>query len=338
MTLPPPSPRTEPQVVTTLREYHTALDARETVLMQQMAERWLNVERSLEAEIELLARDIAERQARGEAVTIQMIRKMGRYRVIEAQLQEQIAIYNKEYAVTAISYAQRNYALLGLDSAQQAITVSYGPLGRYFERVNISAVENMIGFAGNGAPLNELLRLSYGDAVDGLTQALITGIGLGQGSGQIAAQMADGMGMGLERALLIARTETMRAYRTSSIEQYRQSGVVAGFKRLVNKATACLACLALDGESFAVADDFYDHPRGKCQCVPIVEGVGAPKWQTGQQWFMTLTPDEQQRLMGPKKYELYKSGKVKFSDFAKVQHNDTWGDSPRVATIKELGQ
>ena len=179
-----------------------------------------------------------------------MIWKMERMRLIRAQLEEQVRIYNEAYAVRAISQAQENYALLGIDAAQHSITASYGPLGRYFNRINIGAVESMIGFAGDGSPLNDLLKMSYPDAVDGLMQALINGVALGKGSGQIAQDMADGMGMGLERALLISRTETMRAYRTASTEQYRQSGVVTGFKRLVKKATACMACLMLDGETF----------------------------------------------------------------------------------------
>jgi hypothetical protein len=150
--------------------------------------------------------------------------------------------------------------------------------------------------------------------------------------------MANGMGMGLERALLIARTESARAYRTGSLEQYRESGVVRGFKRLVKKATACLACLMLDGETFDLESELNDHPRGKCTAIPLVQGIGDPKYQTGEQWFKTLGAEQQRNMMGDARYEGWKAGQFGLSDLARSTSNDVWGNSPRVATLEELKQ
>jgi SPP1 gp7 family putative phage head morphogenesis protein len=258
-------PRPDPAVIRVLKEYRAALDAKETGLMQEMASQWLNIEHKLDADISLLAREVADRAAEGRAVTEQMVWRQERYQIVKAQLEEQVNTYSKGYAVQTISTAQRQYALLGIDAAQNAINVQYGPMGTYFTRINVNAVESMIGFAGDGSPLSKLLKADYPDALDGLTKALINGIARGQGPAQTAKDMADGMGMGLERALLIARTESARAYRTGSLEQYRQSGVVRGFKRLVKKETACLACLMLDGETFDLESDLDDHPRGKAE-------------------------------------------------------------------------
>ena len=164
----------------------------------------------------------------------------------------------------------------------------------------------------------------------------MNGIARGLGPGRLAQQMADGMGMGLDRALVIARTETNRTYREASMRQYRQSNVVRGFKRLVKKATACMACLMKDGEKFLTKDDLYDHPSGKCVAVPLVVGVADPHWTGGMEYFKALSPEEQQARMGGEKYELWKGGGFRLEELAKTSHSSEWGDAPRVATIEEL--
>lgn len=335
----PPIPRStpDPEVIRVLKEYRAALDAKEMGLMEEMTKQWLEIERRLENDITLLAREMADRAATGKVITEQIIWREERYQIIKAQLEEEIKKYNTAYAVNAISKAQESYALLGIDAAQAAINASYGPIGTYFTRINLGAVQSMIGFAGDGSPLNKLLQADYPDAVDGLLKALINGLARGKGPAQIAKDMIDGTSLGLDRALLIARTEAARAYKTASTEQYRQSGVVSGFKRLVKKETACLACLMLDGQKFETADELTDHPRGKCTAVPIVEGVRVPSWQTGPQWLRTLPADEQRDILGNRQYEAWKSGKIQLSDLARMSHSSVWGDAPRPATIAELG-
>jgi hypothetical protein len=331
-----PEPRPDPAVIRILKEFRQALDLREDAMMADMARRWLEIEYRLEADITLLAREMAERKAAGQIITEQIVWKAQRYQIIKGQLDDEIYKYNRDYVVGTISRNQELNATLGIDAAQQAINIQYGPMGAAFTRINVGAVQSMIGFAGDGSPLSKLLKASYPDSTDGLLKALINGTARGQNPAQTARDMANGMGMGLERALLIARTETARAYRTASTEQYRQSGVVTGFKRLVKKETACLACLMLDGEHLDMASELEDHPRGKRVAVPEVKGANSPKWETGQQWFKTLGADQQRSMMGEKKYDMWKGGQISLGDLARLSHSDEWGNSPRVATLEEL--
>jgi hypothetical protein len=327
---------TEPLVVVILREFREALEAKEGGLMRSMATSWLQVERSLEADIAALAREIAERHEAGTIITEQIIWRQERYQRLKSQMEAEILAWNKTYAIPTIEQAQLEFGSLGVQSAQQAIMASYPGIGLYFDRLPVSAVETMIGFLGNGAPLNSLLKNDYPEALDGLTQALINGIARGFHPSKIALEMADGSAMGLERALLITRTEAARTYRHAATEQYRHSGVVSGFKRLVKKETACMACLMLDGELLRSERELDDHPRGKCIPVPHVEGTNIPQWETGQEWFMTLDPERQEAMMGPEKFALWRSGAFGLEDLAKLSHSKEWGSSPRVATIAEL--
>lgn len=338
MVLPLPQPRpSDSLVIQILRAHRASLDDMEITLMENMGRRWLQIERRLEADMSALAQEMARRTAAGETITKQMVWRAERYKVIQARLADEITKYNKDYAVDVISQAQRQYSTLGIQAAQNAITASYpSPLSAGFNRINIGAVESAIGFAGDGSPLYKLLKEDFGDAADGILDALVNGLARGLGPGQIGRDMADGMGLGLDRALLIARTEAARSYRTASTEQYRQSGVVGGFMRLVKKETACAACLMLDGEIFQLEEELDDHPRGKCTAIPLVEGVDLPQYQKGKDWFLEQSESDQKRILGPQKWQVWKDNDIPLERFAQHTHNETWGDSPRPATIQEL--
>lgn len=328
----------DPQVIRVLKEYRAALEARETALMEEMAQRWLTIEAGLQSDMLVLAYEIEKRQAAGTAITEQIIWREERYKKLQAQLETEVKKFNRD-AAGMISGSQEENAALGIAAAQDAIHVSIassGVTGPMWNRINVRAVESMIGFAGDGSPLYALLKESYPDAVDGILSSLINGIARGSGAAHTANEMAIGMANGLDRALLIARTETARAYRTSSTLQYRESGVVNGFYRLVKKETACMACLMLDGQHFDMESELEDHPRGKCTAVPQVVGIGKPLWENGVDYFKSLDPEQQAERMGQEKYQLWQDGQFQLSDLARMQHNETWGSSPRVATLSEL--
>jgi hypothetical protein len=112
---------------------------------------------------------------------------------------------------------------------------------------------------------------------------------------------------------------------------------VSGFKRLVTKdARTCLACLASDGEVFESADELEDHPNGRCAAIPILTVGPQAQWENAAQWFDNLDEATQERMLG-NKYEAWSEGRIQFSDLRKTAHSETWGDSPRVATLAELG-
>lgn len=329
-------PDPDSAAVLALRSFRASMIALDENLMLDMGNRWIAIEQSLVADVAALAEEMARRTAAGEIITQQMIVRAKSYQIIREKLQDEIRRYNRDYAVARISQAQELAAQLGIDGAQSAIFASYpSPLSASFNRININAVESIVGYAGDGSPLYSLLKEAGGEAVDGLVNALVIGLGRGESAFVIAREMADGMGLGLDRALLIARTETNRAYRSGSIQQYRDSGVVTGFYRLVNKGTACFACLLLDGEEFELASEFEDHPNGLCMCVPKVRGVDAPEWDKGPDWFDRQDEAKQREILGNARYELFASG-TPLSDFVTHSHSDVWGDAPAIVPLSQL--
>jgi len=331
----------ESRVVQVLKQYRLALDAGEQNIMADMGIRWLQIEARLKTDIFALSEEMVRRTQAGEVITEQIIRKAERYKVLERQMAAEIAKYNKDFAAEYIAAAQKEYAALGIKAAQDAIVTSYMESGmvRAFDRIYVDAVQSMIGFAGDGSPLKTLLMKDYvAPVADEVVKSLINGIARGQGVAQTARDIQNSMGMGLDRSLLIAKTETGRAYRSASTQQYRESGVVKKFRRLVKKETACLGCLFLDGEVLNTEDEMEDHPGGFCTVLCEVEGVPPPEWEQGKDWFDGLDEDQQQQILGAERFDLWKNGGISLDNMAGKTHSDTWGDASKVKTLAELAE
>lgn len=324
-------------VLDMLREYRAGLLGREVSQTERLARSWLMVEKSLMTDMQLLSFELSKHITdSGSAVTMQLLRRQERYTSLVRQIRDQVSRYSTTIALTDITNEQMAYGSLGLESAQKAIRGSYTlGFGSDFNALPVDAFEDLVGMLGNGTPLNTLLKEAYKDSAEGVTQALLSGLARGISPQQIAREMVEGLGLGLERLTLIARTEQLRVWRTSSQRQYAESGVVLGHKRLAAK-DACMACLMSDGELLPIDRPLTDHPRGRCTSVPVVRGAPTPFWTTGKELFESLDPEEQRERMGNAAFEAWKAGKVELSDFVRTVHNDEWGDHITTNSLRDM--
>jgi len=323
----------EPLVVQVMRGFKDALLSREQAQIQRMADRWLFVERALQAEMEMVARDLQEEARAGRSASAWKVARMERYQRLLQQLEAEMGRYNG-YAEAEIMTQQNAYGQLGIEHASQAITSSYlsaGSLVASFDRLPIDAIQAMVGLLGDGSPLATLLTDAYGTAAQAMADALIRGTALGWNPRKTAQAMADGIATGLGRILTTARTEQLRVYREANRRQFEHSGVVEGFVRLVaHQSRTCLACLAAEGEWFPVEADLYDHPNGRCSAVPKVDGLRLPTFQLGRDWFGTLSSATQTEMiaeLGKKAADAWARGEIDFERFYHQTPNRTWGAS-----------
>jgi hypothetical protein len=71
--------------------------------------------------------------------------------------------------------------------------------------------------------------------------------------------------------------------------------------------------------------------------VPVVTGMPAVRWQTGGDWFAEQNESVQRDILGPGRFELWQSGKVKdFARFAKHVDNPIWGGAVVSTPLGEL--
>ena len=255
-----------PLVIRILQDFRQALLAREDAQLTRMAREWLRIEASLQDDMYVLAQQIEYAKEHGAAVTEQLIAKQEKYQVLEAQLQEQILRYAKNVAVPDISREQVAYAEHGVKGAVDAIKASYINMVPTFNLLSVDALTDYIGMLGDGTPLYRLLKEAYPDALDGVVKSLLNGMARGLGPQQTAVEMSKGMGLGLERISLIARTEQLRVWRVATAKQYQESGVVVESRRLCMKdERTCMACLMSDGETIPIDKVLHDHPRGRAE-------------------------------------------------------------------------
>jgi SPP1 gp7 family putative phage head morphogenesis protein len=326
----------DPLVVQLANQYRLDLIARNEVQMDEMRARWQQVEEALFEQIELLVESLAERN--GERPTRSQLYQMERYQALLAQLELEMARYQQEM-VSLIDQQQALYAKYGAEDALALLRISTEGAGvsLSFNRLNPAAVENVVALARAGNPLAELLEAAYPASANKMTEALIEGVALGWNPRETARAMAEGLTKGRDHILLVARDQQLRAYRMASQQQYRASGVVTRYRRLAAKqARTCAACLALDGKEYLVGDLMELHPQDRCTMIPVVEGMPAIQWESGEAWFNRQDEATQRDILGKEYWQAWSEGKFEFSQLATIKENTIWGPNVQVTPLKHL--
>lgn len=324
----------ESKVVSIVRAYRQQLDQNERSMLYDLAGKWQLVQDSLQADLIQLAYTAVLMSESGKPVPPHILYGMKEYESFLIEAKEQFDRYNLA-AENIIRGTQRINFELGLANANDALGAL--EIGIDWKSLNVEAFESMVGLTSAGSPLDDLLSADYGDSVRGISNALTTGIARGEGIEKIVKRMTQAANIGFDRSTRIARTEVNRAYRMATHAQYRESGVVVGFRRLVYKPTACFACLMLDGEYSDITKELEDHVMGKCTSVPCLRKNDRIEWETGREWFEKLDPEEQRRIMGAGRYEAWKDGKIKdLRQFVTIKPNPIWGGSPTIIPLKDI--
>lgn len=218
-----------------------------------------------------------------------------------AALAEQSAIGTQQMAIDA---ALRNVPV--------TVEMAGGSVGAGFNRLNARAVENLVGFASDGSPLRALFEEIAPTCAGRVVDTLARGIALGQSPRVTAKQLRAAFGTGLTRALTIARTETLRAYRETTHEIYRANDHILDGWFWVAALTrrTCPACWAMHGSFHPLTERLDDHPNGRCSAAPSVRGRASRITQTGKQAFAALPEVQQRGILGPAMFAAWQDGAV----------------------------
>lgn len=322
----------EPRVVALMREFKRELLRREETAMRALALRWVQLEEALAPEMQALADEIAARRAAGEPVSEMQVFRLEQYLTLQRQLQAETRRYNDD-AAALMTAEQRELARLGIEQATTAIveTMAEGGIRLSFLRLPVEAIEAMVGLAGNGSPLREVLeRRVFAGALEGAVKTLIQATAEGWNPRKTARLLRDGFTGGLNPALRVARTEQLRVFREAGRQQYVVSGVVTGQRRLAaHDGRVCAACLADEGRIYPLDAVIPDHPQGRCTGVPVVRGMPEVQWPAGEAW-LREQPERVQRSVLGAAFEGWQSGE--FGMGALVEHtmSEEWGAGIRV--------
>ncbi len=327
------------QVELVIEAYRQRLLLQDAEQMREMARRWLEVERALEAQIGLLAQETAALKAQGKNVTAARLYRMERYQQLLTQARAETLRYN-QWAAERIGERQGQAAQQGIEAATASIRAAYrdaGRIGAYFNILPVEAVEAMIGYAGDGTPLFKLLMQDYPQTAASLTETLIEATAKGQNPRDTARAMMEAMSGNLNHALTVARSEQLRAYRQASRQQMIESGVVEGYiRRCALNENTCMACIALDGTVYPTDELMEVHPNDRCFMQPMIKGLKPLTTTSGAEWFNEQPAETQRVMMGPGAYEAWKSGQIELRQLASTHIDPEWGPSVRITPLSEL--
>lgn len=324
----------DPRVIEDMQRFRELLARRDEAAMRRLLTRWVEIERRLQNDMELLAREIADLRLAGRAVPVWKIVQMQRWIDLREQVLTEIGRYN-QFAAEVVAEQQRTAAALG---ARHAATLAQRELGLRgaLDVLPTAQFERMVGLTADGSTLLQHFMRKAPLGAQGMMDALVRGLALGWHPRKIAEEMQRGLDVTPLSAIRTARTEPLRVYRESTLATYRAAGV-PGYRRVAAKSDrTCAACLLLDGHWFPAETAFEEHVQGRCTAIPERDPDGEPGWTTGREWFEELPEDRQRLILGKGHYEAWQRGDITLDDIPKLHVDPVWGNSWQVRSLQEL--
>lgn len=325
-----------PLVIDLMQGWRADLLRGDEAMQREMAQRWLGVERALSTQLDALTLEL---QRDGGRVTMGKLQRNRRYRELMGQVDDELRKYSRfaERRIVDRQQALLNAAISHSQAAVSAVATEAEMLVQ-FNRLPVSAVENMVGLTGAGTPVRDILADASRDGPEGLTQELVDGIALGRNPVETARRaLRLGLATSFTRMATIARTETLRVYRQTTLESYQRSNVVVAYRRLsARDRRTCIGCLFADGRIYRLDQPFDEHPAGRCAMVPVLRSVPPVQFETGQQWFTRQPESTQRAMLGPSRMDLWQRGEVSLDDLVTRRWDDTWGGALVPAPVRSL--
>jgi len=239
------------------------------------------------------------------------------------------------YLETVIGSAGIAAIGLGLNHSAQLVQVASGAK---YTSLDVGSIRPLLDYLDRGGPLYERLKLITNSTIDDVIKTIIDGVTSGFNPRKIAEMIQDAFGGGLTDALRNVRTVQIKAYQDAARANYSASdGLVSGWVWYANlDGNPCMSCVSMHGTEHGLDESLDDHYNGECAALPIIEGLGSPVEQSGQDWFDNQPEERQRDLMGDSKYEAYKADLFAFDALSNQQDHDIYGTMRTETSLKDL--
>lgn len=219
-----------------------------------------------------------------------------------------------------------------------------------FNRVDPFALDAIVRRT-TGQVTSTALPLSV-EAMTAVQAELIRGVAVGDNPRRAAARMVQrvegAFNGGLNRALVIARTEMLDAHRAGGQAQdVANKDVLAGWTwtATLDRRT-CPSCWAKHGSTYEADDPGpLDHQQGRCARVPktlswreLGFDLDEPPsvMPDAQRVFAALPEADQLQIMGPARLDALNSGRVAWADLARRRETPDWRPSYAPVPVRDL--
>lgn len=281
-----------------------------------------------------LLRKIRSAEAAGIPINDEWLRQERRYRKLRDQIDTQLARFGDRAA--RLSEGRRGEVIIAAARDAERLL---GEIDIVFDALPVQVLEDLASRISEGSPLRTLFGGLATETGELVAQELFTGIATGRGIRKTTREISKVLDGSEHRAHLIARTETLSAYRRVSIARYESAGIGNWMWLASKSARTCASCLAMDGRVFPVSVPFASHVACRCACIPVVGGL--PEFEKGGDWLAKQDAETQDGILTKKGGELFRGGLVTIDDFVQDTFSPVYGPGRRqrsIAEMKRLGR
>lgn len=323
-------------------EFSRRLRERERAAITELLRAWAIAYGRIEFELDALLMRIEAAIAAGETVTESWLWRKGRLEDLLIQSAQHVQGF-ADYAGALVGAEKIEAVEMAIQSSRRYVAlprtaVTAPTIQTTFRRANGEALEQLVGTFSDGSPLSRLFSKMGPESASAIERELIQGVAIGKGPREVGRNIARSVeNVGPNRATTIARTEQLRSYRSASIENYRaNSNVIEGWVWMATRSVrTCPACWAMHGTEHPLSEPFASHPNCRCTPAPIV--IGLPHGlDRGAFLFSRLPEAEQMQILGPSKFDLYRSGRLQLDDLVIRTDHPEWGPGIREASLLDL--
>ncbi len=308
--------------------------------------------------VDALLAAITEAAAAGVRIDRRWLNQLPQFRELIVQLQAELLLF-RSHAAGVVTDAQGR-ALAAL-RAEALVREALGELAALIEvqPVHLEPAENLVGRTRDGRPIAEVLGRTLTSPADEIAAIILDAQRRGLGADPVARAIAGRLGMPLVRSMTVARTELHRVYREGTRQALIDNAeLLEGWVwRSARDSRVDAVCWAMDGTLFQfkrgtvvsgqpVIDIMPSHPSCRCSMQPraksYAEILGDPTFPDqrppivpGPDRFANLPPEDQQRILGPGRYELFRAG-LPLRDMIGNVHDDRWGDMRVLTPLSRL--
>lgn len=329
-----------------VEEFHRDLERLDRKAIERTLEVYRQAWIAIEASYRELERRISEAKKAGEPVSPAWLFREARYQSLLRQVIEAIGEAGGTLKGEMQGLQSEAVALAG-EHAARAVEAQAPGITLAHDVLDRDALTALAAAFQDDSPLAKWLESLGPDAGKLVRAALVRTVATGQGPQQMARALRRAVGMSMTRAMTIARTETIRAYRFAMFRSVdRNRDVLEGWRWVAALSSrTCASCLALHGRVFPVESRLHDHPNGRCAVVPVTKtwrelGIERPAETRPEppdrdSWFWGLPRDQRIRIVGRTAYEAMRRGRLDWYRFSDVV-NTPWGRTVRRRALREI--
>lgn len=239
-------------------------------------------------------------------------------------------------------------------TADAAMIVSQLPRGAVdaaaFDRVNPAALDAIVDRTSR--QVTSITWPLADEAVDAMLRQLAAAIPAGLSPRDAARRMVRNVegrfNGGLARALNVARTEILDAHRQAAyVSHNANADVLDGWVWTAKlDGRTCPSCVGKHGQVFALEEAGpHDHQSGRCTRTPKTKTWAALGFDqrepndrivTGPEWFDKQPAATQLQIVGQRRLDALRAGRITFDDMSTLRRTRGWRDSYVATPLRDL--